>query len=38
MNKFVRIKLLLLSKCLRLCKFISNEKYRKVSNYYFKSC
>lgn len=38
MNKLLRIKLLIVSRFLRLCKFISNEKYRKISNYYFKNC
>lgn len=38
MKKLHRIKLLLISKSLRLCKFLSNEKYRRLSNYYFKEC
>ena len=29
---------MIVSRFLRLCKFISNEKYRKISNYYFKNC
>lgn len=36
MNKLKRLYLLLLSKSLRLIKFLSNETYRKVSTYYFR--
>lgn len=38
MNKIKRISLLFRGKTLRLWKFISNEKYRKVSYKYFKDC
>ena len=36
MNKLKRLYLPLLSKCLRLIKFLSNETYRKVLTYYFR--
>lgn len=38
MKKIKRIELFFLSKALRLSKFISNEKYRKISYYYFREC
>ena len=38
MNKVHRLKLLFISKILRLCKFLSNEKYREISTYYFREC
>ena len=38
MGKIHRLKLLLISKILRLCKFLSNEHYRNISTYYFREC
>lgn len=38
MNKLKRIKLLIMSKCLKLIRFISNNVYKKYSYKYFKEC
>lgn len=38
MKKTNRIKLLLISKSLRVCKFLSTKKYRKWAKYYFSEC
>lgn len=38
MKKTKRLKLLFMSKFLRLAKFLSNERYRVFSRYYFSEC